>query len=616
MRTYSTCFAIALAFGLASTPAAARQVVEQQTIQINTGSGGGGSSIQLPPGFGGPRQFKTGTGRIRGRVLGVDSAVPIRRAQVRISGTDIAPKSATTDADGRFEFGELPAGRFTVQASKPGFVSVQYGQTRPFEQGKAIELVDKQSMDKADIVMPRGSVISGRIVDEFGDPVPDVSVTAMRQSWANGRRRLAAAGGRLAQTNDLGQFRLYGLPPGEYYVSASTRGSGMPLGEMEYTIVTGAVSGPFGAAAASEPKTGYAATYYPGTPNPGEAQRISLGAGQEMSGADFSLVPVRLAKVSGIVIGSDGKPLEGAALTLASPTRDLSGLLGMNSARTARDGSFTINSVPPGEYSLQARGVQVITSTQGDNMMVFRATAIGGGGDGEFGSTPVSVGGEDVANLMLVTSKGAVATGRVIFDGTRPNSITSLRVMSAAIDADGPGVGGGGSASVKEDGAFELKGLAGPRLIRMANLPPGWTLKSVKVNGTDITDSGADFKPGDAVSGVEIELTQKVSSVAGTVTAADGSLLKDYTVVVFAESPELWRMPMTRWVSGTRPDQDGRFKMPNLPAGTYYAIAVDYLPQGEWGDPELLDRLRPKAKRFTLTEGAAQTLDLRLTGDY
>jgi hypothetical protein len=334
-----------------------------------------------------------------------------------------------------------------------------------------------------------------------------------------------------------------------------------------------------------------------------------------MSGADFSLVPVRLAKVSGIVIGSDGKPLEGAALTLASPTRDLSGLLGMNSARTARDGSFTINSVPPGEYSLQARGVQVITSTQGDNMMVFRATAIGGGGDGEFGSTPVSVGGEDVANLMLVTSKGAVATGRVIFDGTRPNSITALRVMSAAIDADGPGVGGG-SASVKDDGAFELKGLAGPRLIRMANLPPGWTLKSVKVNGTDITDSGADFKPGDAVSGVEIELTQKVSSVAGTVTAADGSLLKDYTVVVFAESPELWRMPMTRWVSGTRPEQDGRFKMPNLPAGTYYAIAVDYLPQGEWGDPELLDRLRPKAKRFTLTEGAAQTLDLRLTGDY
>jgi hypothetical protein len=134
--------------------------------------------------------------------------------------------------------------------------------------------------------------------------------------------------------------------------------------------------------------------------------------------------------------------------------------------------------------------------------------------------------------------------------------------------------------------------------------------------GTDITDTGSEFKPGDAVTGLEIELTSKISSVTGTVTAADGALLKDCTVVVFAESPELWRVPLTRWVAGARPDQEGRFKMPNLPPGTYYAIAVDYLPTGEWGDPDLLDRLRPKARRFTLTEGAAQTLDLRLTGEY
>jgi hypothetical protein len=216
---------------------------------------------------------------------------------------------------------------------------------------------------------------------------------------------------------------------------------------------------------------------------------------------------------------------------------------------------------------------------------------------------------------MLVTSKGATATGRVSFDGPRPAAANGLRISSVAVDADGPQLGGG-LASVKEDGAFELKGLAGTRLIRVAGTPPGWSLKSVKLNGNDITDTGADFKPGDSVSGLEIELTNKVSSLSGAVTGADGSVLKDYTVVVFADSAELWRMPMTRWVSGTRPDQDGRFKFQNLPAGSYYAIAVDYLPQGEWGDPDLLDRLRPKAKRFTLSEGAAQTLDLRITGEY
>jgi len=107
-----------------------------------------------------------------------------------------------------------------------------------------------------------------------------------------------------------------------------------------------------------------------------------------------------------------------------------------------------------------------------------------------------------------------------------------------------------------------------------------------------------------------------VSSVSGTVSGADGSPLKDYTVVLFAESPELWRMPMSRWVHGARPDQEGRFRVPNLPAGAYLAVAVEYVPQGEWGDPDLLDRLRPKGKRFSLSDGGSQTLELRVTKEY
>jgi hypothetical protein len=87
-------------------------------------------------------------------------------------------------------------------------------------------------------------------------------------------------------------------------------------------------------------------------------------------------------------------------------------------------------------------------------------------------------------------------------------------------------------------------------------------------------------------------------------------------VIVFAESPELWRLPLTRWVHGARPDQEGRFRLQNLPAGDYLAVAVEYVPQGEWGDPDLLDRLRPKGKRFSLSDGASQALDLRLTREY
>ena len=608
--------AVAVALIVAGLPRSAQaQAVVEQSIQILPGGGGAGT-IQLPPGMmGNQRQFKTGTGRIRGRVLATDGTGAIRRAQVRITSPDIAPKVALTDAQGRFEFRELPASRFTLQATKSGYVSVQFGQTRPFESGKPLELADKQALDNADISMPRGSVISGRIVDEFGDPLPDVAVTAMRQSWLNGRRRLTPSPARIAQTNDLGQYRIYGLPPGEYFVTATLRGG--PLAEMammetELMMVSAAsVSGP----SASAPRSGYAPTYYPGTPNVGDAQRIALWPGQESSSADFALVAVRLARVSGIVIASDGKPLEGAAVSVMPAARDFVGAMGTSSARTLKDGSFTLNNVAPGDYVLQTRSIQVVTSTQGDNMMVFRSMSMGGG-ESEVGSTPLTVAGEDIANILLTTTKGGTATGTVIFDGAKPASSAPIRVTSIPADTDGPVLGGAGGTAVKEDGSFEIKGLVGTRLIRVANAPPGWTVKSVKLNGADITDTGAEFKTGETTTGLEVELTNKSTAVNGSVTANDGSLLKDYTVVIFSESPEHWRLPMTRWVTGTRPDQDGRFKVQNLPAGSYLAVAVDYVPQGEWGDPELLDRLKSKGKRFSLGEGATEMLDLKLTKEY
>src|SRR5690242_20750766 len=205
------CLLVAFVLTLTATFADARQMV---------GVGPGGPPpdfpMMLPPG----RTAKTGTGRLRGRITAADSGGIVRRAQVRISSPDIGSKTALTDAQGRYEFRDLPAGRFNVSVSKSGFVTMQYGQSRPFEPGHPIELVEAQVMEKADVALPRGSVVSGRILDEFGEPVADANVTAMRMQYSGGRRRLVPSG-RASTTNDLGQFRLFGLPPGEYYVSAT-----------------------------------------------------------------------------------------------------------------------------------------------------------------------------------------------------------------------------------------------------------------------------------------------------------------------------------------------------------------------------------------------------------
>ncbi len=568
--------------------------------------------IQMPgmPGMG-PRQAKTGTARLRGRVTAAEAGGPVRRAQVRISGPDIGSKSALTDAEGRYEFRDLPAGRFNLSATKSGFVTVQYGQTRPFESGKAIDLTDGQLMDKGDISMPRGSVISGRLLDEFGDPIADAMVSAMRSVWSGGRRRLMSTG-RTATTNDLGQFRIYGLSPGDYFVSATSRGGDMMGMEMAMAATLGAAAagGPVG----SNPNSGYAPTYFPGTANGAEAQKISLTAGQEAQNTDFALLPVRLAKISGTVVSSDGKPVDGSMINAMPRGGDGMAMMMAGAARTDKNGNFTITNVAPGDYTLQSRALTIVTSGGGDNMM-FTAR-IGGGGDGadaEVGNLPLTVNGDDVSGVVIVTSKGASAAGHLTFEGgTKPTALTSIRVSAMAAEMDGPMMSLGGNGSVKADGSFELKGMSGARIIRASNLPPGWTLKSVNVNGADVTDTGMDFKGTEAVTGVEIVLTSKLTEVNGTVKGAGAQPVKDYTLVVFSDEPQRWSAPASRYVSGTRPDQDGRFQMKNMPPGGYYAIAVDYLPQGEWNDPEVLDRLKATATRFSLGEGETKTLDLRL----
>jgi len=556
------------------------------------------------PGMPGSRPAKTGSGRILGRIVSAETGTPLRRAQVRISGPDIGSKAALSDAQGRYEFKDLPAGRFNLSASKAGYVNIQYGQNRPYESGRPIELAEKQVVDKADISMPRGSVISGRIVDEFGEPVADAMVSAMRQTWMGGRRRFVPAG-RPGQTNDLGQFRMYGLPPGEYFVSATLRNA-----EVMMFDLMGAQGGPTGSA----PTSGYAPTYFPGTASPTEAQKVTLVAGQEAQQTDFALLPVRLSRVSGIVMSSDGKPVENAMVNLVplSRTGDIGMMMMATSSRTTKDGQFTVNGVAPGEYTLNARSMRITTSDGGDFMFTARIGGPGGD-DAEFAAMPLAVAGEDLANVMVVTAKGATAVGRLTFDGGSKPVLTGVRVNAAPADmSDGPMMMGGSNAAAKADGTFELKGLAGQRLIRVANLPAGWMLKSVQLNGKDITDTGAEFKAGEQVTNLEVVATSKVTEINGAVTAANGDPMKDYTVVVFSDDPEHWALPMSRWVTGARPDQDGRFKVRSMPSGSYYVIALDYVEAGAWSDPELLERLKTRAKRLTLADGATETVDLKL----
>lgn len=609
-RTLSVPVVCALLVGVGAVPAARAQVV-QQNIQV-VGPGDGAPLQMLAPG----RQAKTGTGKLRGRVVAGDTGSVVRRAQVRVSGPDIGSKAALTDAEGRYEFKDLPAGRFTLSASKSGFVTMQFGQNRPFEPGRPIELVDAQVMDKADMSLPRGSVLAGRVVDEFGEPVAEVSVVAMRMQYAGGKRRLVPSG-RNGTTNDLGQFRLYGLPPGEYYVSATLRSMDSMVMDM---LGGGGVGGPTG----SNQNAGYAATYYPGTPNPAEAQRVAVAVGQELNGVDVQLQPARLAKITGTAVGSDGKPMSGAMVMLMPTMKDAMLFMPGGTSRTNKDGQFTLSGVAPGDYSLQVQSLAAIMSAANEAMAVFTvsndrspAAPQASPQEREFAVATVTVAGEDIAGMVVVGTRGAKASGKISFEGgAAPEGVASIRLMAGPSDADnmGPMAAAFGNSSVKNDGTFSIDGLVGGRIFRVMNAPKGWYLKRVTVSGEDVTDKGMEFKPGEDVSDIAVEMTNKTTSVTGTVTDDKGQTLKDYTVVVFAEDQQKWALANSRMTSSARPDQEGRFKFSNLPPGSYFAIAVDYVAQGEWSDPEWLARASKKATRLTLDEGGVKTIDLKLSG--
>ena len=227
---------------------------------------------------------------IRGTVVAMDTGAPLRRVQISAFGNTPDARGTrvtSTDDQGRYELRELVAGRYTINASKAGFVSLQYGQRRPVERGTPVEVADGQVVDKVTIALPRGGVITGRISDDIGEPIADVHVQAFRYGFLSGGRRPMPAPQGGGQTDDTGAFRLYGLPPGDYFVSARPNG----FSQLNARLATG------------DSDQGFAPTYYPGTPSITDAQQIALGVGQEVDGISFALTPTRLSRISGRVIG-------------------------------------------------------------------------------------------------------------------------------------------------------------------------------------------------------------------------------------------------------------------------------------------------------------------------
>jgi len=557
--------------GIASQPTSftvATQIVQNPTLRL------AGPALQ-------PSAPEQGAGTIRGRVTRSDG-LPLPHATVTTNvpqntGGNRAlslPRVITTDDDGRFEFSGLPRGTYRINANKLGYTGAAYGQRMATDRGEPVNLADGESRSRVDIVLSRYSSVAGRVVDEFGDPVESAAVNVGQIKFQSGRRRLAGVDGAVGQaTDDLGRYRIYGLQPGQYIVTA-TVGQVTPFQPTPDFL-------------------GYAPTYFPGTPNPVEAQAVSVGVSQDLVGIDLTLVQVPTARIVGTRLKSNGDPL-GGSLVLVPSQRSAAIVTPPTGARTYPDGRFEFPNVPPGEYVIQADGGKQDASIEG-----------------EFASQFVTVNGADVTDVSLQASQGSTIRGRVTFEGDTPPP-RGVTIVPARADLDRTPLMNGSIAhgDVRPDLTFEVSGIRGPRRLTLDQPPAGWMLKAVLVNGIDVTDMPLPFGSREqSLTDVEIVLTNRMTELTGAVPDTRGRAVIEYALIVFPSDREQW-YPGSRYVRRSSPDAAGAFRVRGLPPGDYFVAPVagmraGVVPDGDdsWQDPEFLEAVAVRATRVTLAEG-------------
>lgn len=569
----------------------------------------------------------TGTAVISGVAVadGAD-AQPLRRTRVSVSTNDrTVSQTAITDDAGRFALTNLPAGRYLLSAHKPGFVAYSHGATRPNRPGTAIVLAEGQRMTGLALRLSRGAVITGQLADQNGDPLPGVTVSAMRHVFANaGQRQLVPQGS--GQTDDRGVFRIWGLAGGEYVIAANPTISIGARTDLDIVQVTDADikrarseiargGGPAGAAAGNEGApppartVGYAAVYYPGTFVASQASPVKIANGEERSGVDFRLRMVATSKVEGTVAVPDGMSPRGHLLQMISGSSSGFFLDGMKRATTTADGAFTFVNVTPGVYTIIGRGMAGPPGTPLTRDSVPTHYAIG----------EVAVEGDDVSGVSLQMLAGLTVSGRLVFEGTGALPDPS-RFRVGLAPPQTPGVTaitiGVSFTAADSSGAFSIAGVVPGRYRLTGGLvtpqaDQTWQVKAATIDGRDALDADVDIQspPRDVV----ITLTDRIGEVSGMVEDASGRPAPEYHVILFPPDRAQWT-PASRRLRSVRPSNDGRYTFTGLLPGDYLIAAVPDIEPGEWYDPAILEPLIKRAVSFTLADGEKKTQNIPTGG--
>lgn len=537
-----------------------------------------------------------GTSSVAGTIVtDADPPRPVRRATVLLLAAGVDGQTGVTDDSGQFVFSGLPQGRYNLIVSKRGWARMNYGAKTPGRPGVSIPVA---AGERAAITMrmPRPAVITGTVLDENGQPPAGVVMSVVQYRYDSGERRLVRAPSTAIGPDERGQYRIFGLPPGEYYVVASgtrelfTPGSDLHVtSDVDVQQATSAIEGgpAVPVTTVRQRSVGAAPMYYPGTASLAQATPIMIRSGEERTGVDFVTQYVTTARIDGTVTGLDGSPVAaGTQVSLVASDPNVSSF-GLDSLRTTRAdaaGTFRFAGIVPGSYTVVARAANPSSWARAD----------------------LDVQGDDLHGVTLTMQESLTIAGTVKWEGTgQPPAFTTVRVsLQPQLSPGAVTISSATFATADASGHFSISGVT-PGRYRLSAIVAGmrspWALHASSLAGQESLDAAIDVR--NSVNDGLITFTDQTSELTGHGTA-------DSFLIVFSVDQAQWAPPARRTL-WSRVAGDGTFTIRNIPPGAYYVATVTDVEPGQWSDPAYLQMLIPSATKMTIAEGEKKTIDIK-----
>ncbi|MGO8732502.1 MAG: carboxypeptidase regulatory-like domain-containing protein [Terriglobia bacterium] len=503
---------------------------------------------------------------IQGVVVKAGTGEPLRKATVAAIPTNGQLQVAETDAMGRFELKGLYPGRYSLAAQHNGFVKQRYGQRSPQGTGTTLTLSSGQKISDITFQLIPSAVITGHVYDEDGEPVLGAQVTVMEYVYIDGQRQLERNQG--GQTNDLGEYRLFGLSPGQYILEAALRAD--PSENINS-------------------KQGDVPMYYPGVPDAGRAAAVSVRGGDEVSDVDISLRPVRTVKVSGHVLnaGCGGAARDGIVL-LAWQNSSLSFPAQTWPVNAKAQFAFELHNLTSGSYYLYA--------------------VLLGDGNQCVGHQALEVGDADIEGVVLTATRGVEIKGRVRVEGQLDSNLGSLVVGLSPKRTDEPS-GGATADAVKPDGSFLLKNAYdGDSEINVENLPGNYFVKSARMDGVDVLRAGVTIDSKHVPGLLEVVVSTNGATINGVVSK-DQQPFPGATVALVPDPPHRGQR---RLFKSTSTDPSGHFAVQGISPGDYKMFAWEGIESSAYTSSEFLQPYENLGESVHVTEGSRNSVQLDL----